>query len=180
MRIHLSESQIREGECKRYEAVFGFDTLRCQTGAYPVRKAEPAVIEITNLGNQKYHLAVHIACTLELSCDRCLNSVDWPFCIDTEQDVDLRQSEEDRVRDLDETTYIQGYDFDADEFIRGELFLNMPMKVLCREDCAGIGNRDGTDPDIGTCECGDRPPDPRMAVIREIFDKANPGEDKEV
>lgn len=180
MRIHLSESQIREGECKRYEAPFGFDMLRCRSSVYPVRKAEPAVVEITNLGNQKYRLTVHIECTLELPCDRCLSPVNWPFSIDTEQDVDLRQSEEDRVRDLDEKTYIQGYHFDVDEFIRGELFLNMPMKVLCREDCAGIGNRDGTDPDIGTCECEERPPDPRMAVIQQIFDKANTGEGKEV
>ncbi|MCI8514884.1 MAG: DUF177 domain-containing protein [Lachnospiraceae bacterium] len=180
MRIHLSESQIREGECRRYEAAFGFDRLSCRAGDYPVRKAEPVVVKVANLGNQKYRLEVHIVCTLGIPCDRCLDVVDWPFHMDAEQEIDLKQSEQDRLRDLDEKTYIQGYHFDVDEFVRGELFLNMPMKVLCREDCAGIGNGCGTDPVIGACEYKEKPPDPRMAVIQEIFDKANTGEGKEV
>lgn len=178
MRIHLSESQIREGEGRRYDVPLGFGELCCPGGRYPVRRSKPVVVKIANLGNQKYRLTVHIDCTLALPCDRCLSEVEWPFLIDTEQDVDLKQSEEDRVRDLDEKTYIQGYHFDVDEFVRGELFLNLPMKVLCREDCAGIGNGEDTDPDTGACE--ERPPDPRMAVIQKIFEEANTGEGKEV
>jgi uncharacterized protein len=173
MLIHLSESLIREGECKRYDVPFGFDTLTCQAGTYPISEAEPAALAVTNLGNQKYHLAIHIACTMQIPCARCLKDVAWPFQIDTEEDVNLKQTAQDRVDDLDEQTYIQGYHLDVDEFIRNELFLNMPMKVLCSEDCEGIGNRYGTDPATGICECEGRPLDPRMAAIQEIFNNAN-------
>ena len=173
MLIQLSESLIREGECKRYEAPFGFDTFSDGRERFPITEAEPAEVFITNEGDQKYHLKMRISCTMQIPCDRCRKEVDVPFRIETEEEIDLKQTEQDRIEDLDEQTYIQGYHLDVDEFIRNELFLNMPMKVLCREDCEGIGNRYGTDPGTGTCECEGSSLDPRMAAIQEIFDKAN-------
>ena len=171
MLIHLSESLIREGECKRYEAPIEFQTFKCKAGMYKVVDAKSALVDVTNKGNMKYHLDVQIDCALRMPCARCLKLMDVPFQIETETDVDLNQTEQGRVDDLDEQTYIQGYHFDVDEFIRSELFLNMPMRVLCKEDCEGIGSRYGTDPEDGECE--GRPLDPRMAAIQKIFDEAN-------
>ncbi len=171
MLIHLSESLIREGECKRYEAPIGFTSFKCKAGNYKIVEAKPVIVDVTNEGSMKYHVEVQIDCAMRMPCARCLKLIDVPFQIDSEVDVDLRQSEEERVDDLDEQTYIQGYHLDVDEFIRSELFLNMPMRVLCKEDCEGIGSRYGTDPEDGVCE--DRPLDPRMAAIQQIFDQAN-------
>ena len=53
-----------------------------------------------------------------------------------------------------------------------ELLMNMPMKILCREDCKGICNRCGANLNEGTCHCEEEPKDPRMAAILDIFREA--------
>ena len=50
----------------------------------------------------------------------------------------MNESEEERVEDLDEQPYLSGYNLDVDQLVCDELILNLPMKVLCSEDCKGI------------------------------------------
>ena len=60
--------------------------------------------------------------------------------IDFDQELDMSSSDDDRVKDLDEQSYLTGYNLDADRLVCNELSLNLPMKVLCKEDCKGICN----------------------------------------
>ena len=55
--------------------------------------------------------------------------------------------------------------------IEKQLLVNLPMKVLCSEDCKGICNRCGANLNIEQCQCEDSELDPRMASIRDIFNK---------
>jgi len=71
--------------------------------------------------------------------------------------------------DLEEQPYVIGYCLDVDQLVCDELILNLPMKVLCSEDCKGICNRCGTNLNHETCDCDVRSLDPRMAVIQDIF-----------
>ena len=89
--------------------------------------------------------------------------------IDFDQELDMSSSDDDRVKDLDEQSYLTGYNLDADRLVCNELSLNLPMKVLCKEDCKGICNRCGANLNYGTCGCDTRSLDPRMAVIQDIF-----------
>ena len=50
-----------------------------------------------------------------------------------------------------------------------EIILNLPTRVLCKEDCKGICNRCGANLNFETCDCDTRSLDPRMAVIQDIF-----------
>ena len=81
----------------------------------------------------------------------------------------MNMTEEERIADLNEQSYLQGYNLDVDQFVRSELLLNLPMKVLCREDCRGICNRCGANLNYETCGCDRSSPDPRMSVIQDIF-----------
>ena len=75
---------------------------------------------------------------------------------------------EEREAELDEQFYIDGYNLDVDQLVGSELILNMPIRVLCREDCKGISDRYGTNP--GSEEGGEEAAlDPRMSVIQDIF-----------
>ena len=86
-----------------------------------------------------------------------------------DQEVDMKQTGEDRIADLDEQFYIKGYNLDVDQLVGNELTLNLPMRVLCSEDCKGICNRCGTNLNRGTCDCAGKSLDPRMSVIQDIF-----------
>ncbi len=49
----------------------------------------------------------------------------------------MNASDEDRVKDLDEQSYLSGYNLDADMLVCNELSLYLPMKILCKDDCKG-------------------------------------------
>jgi uncharacterized protein len=65
---------------------------------------------------------------------------------------------------------MDGYQLNVDDLLTNEIVINWPMKVLCKPDCKGICRQCGKDLNTGTCGCDTFVPDPRMAVIKDIFD----------
>ena len=60
------------------------------------------------------------------------------------------------------------------EVLREQFYLALPMKPLCREDCAGLCPRCGTNRNTGSCSCVTEPEDPRLAPLRglkEVVDR---------
>ena len=68
-----------------------------------------------------------------------------------------------------EKSYVEGYNLNVDELVYDEILLNLPMKVLCKPNCKGICNRCGMNLNYGECGCDRESLDPRMSVIRDIF-----------
>ena len=131
----------------------------------------PVSLQIRNLGNRKLLLTGSAEITLQIPCSRCLEPVECPFSLDLEEELDLERTEEERAEDLDEQPYVSGYTLDVDRLLSNELLLNLPMKVLCREDCKGICNRCGANLNYSTCSCDRSSPDPRMSAIQDLFQK---------
>jgi uncharacterized protein len=178
MQIHLSDVLSQENRTKSYTAEYGVDTYEMYGVSYPMIRKEPVTLTISH--KEKKKLAIHVTgeMVFEIPCDRCLKPVEVPVSFDSDLEVDMALTPEERIQNLEEAAYIHGYTLDVDELVKGELFVHMPMKVLCGEDCKGTVEEHGTQP--GTCDCNDAVLDPRMAVIRDIFQKANQKGDKEV
>ena len=83
----------------------------------------------------------------------------------------MKQSEEDRIKNLDESDYITGMDLDGDRLVCDEILIQWPLKVLCKEDCKGICSKCGQNLNHGECDCEKGSLDPRMAAISDIFSK---------
>ncbi len=49
--------------------------------------------------------------------------------------------------------------------VRDAILLAIPLKLLCREDCAGLCSRCGKNLNTGHCDCAPVPPDPRWEVL---------------
>ena len=81
----------------------------------------------------------------------------------------MNKTAEEKIAELDEDYYLEGTSFDTEVLIHNEVLVNLPMKVLCRENCKGICNRCGANLNYETCECDKSTPDPRMSVIQDIF-----------
>ncbi len=109
--------------------------------------------------------------TLQGKCDLCLEPVDITINIDERRDLDMNKTDEDRIEDLDESAYINDTKFDFDIFIHDEILVNMPMKILCRDDCKGICNRCGANLNLGSCDCDKNKPDSQMSKILDIFNQ---------
>ncbi|HIT66898.1 MAG TPA: DUF177 domain-containing protein [Candidatus Merdisoma merdipullorum] len=142
-------------------------------GHFPLSEDEPLELVLTNLGNDKLLIEGSVKLTARIPCDRCLTEVETPMSLSFSREVDMKQSAEARIDDLDETNFIIGYNLDTEKLVYGELLVNWPMKTLCREDCRGICKKCGRNLNEGTCDCDTVELDPRMAVIAEIFKNSN-------
>lgn len=169
MLINLSELFSRDGKEKNYTLDIEKDAFQTPDGVYEVVSKEPVVLRIRNLGDRKLLMEGKVKFSLSIPCGRCLEPVVCPFDLDIDQELDMKQTEEERVESLDEQPYVSGYNLDVDQLLSNELLLNLPMKVLCSENCQGICNRCGANLNHGSCSCDQSSPDPRMSVIQDLF-----------
>jgi uncharacterized protein len=169
MLINLTELFTRDGKEKVYTQELEMKRFQASDDVYDLVETEPVSIHVVNAGNRTLVLDGSAKLSLMIPCSRCLELVKVPFSLTLERTLDMNQTDEDRVKDLDEQPYLQGYNLDVDQLVRDELLLNLPMKVLCDEDCKGICNRCGANLNRETCGCDRSSLDPRMSVIQDIF-----------
>ena len=131
MLINLSELFPVEGKSKTYTPELEMTQFRLADTVYDIAEKGPLSLVITNRGNKKLALAGTIDLVLIMPCARCLDPVRVPFHLEIDQELDMNQSDEERVEDLDEQPYVNGYKLDIDQLVGNELTLNLPMKVLC-------------------------------------------------
>jgi len=168
MQICLSELFNHIDEPKTYEIPVEFDTVTMLGETYPVTEKQSVSLTLIHLGKKKIQMNAEIQMTLEIPCGRCLEPVSVPFVISVDQQLELSDTPDQVTEDSDEP-YIDGYLLDVDALVRNELFVHMPLRVLCKEDCKGICKRCGTNLNLGTCDCDATELDPRMAAILDIF-----------
>lgn len=169
MLINLTELFTLDGKEKTYTPDIEMKVYHGPGGDYEVVDAEPVSLRIMNLGDKKLEVEGKAKLALIIPCDRCLDPVRIDLEFDIIRAIDLNETEEERIANLDEQPYVNGYNLDVDQLVCDELILNLPMKVLCSDDCKGICNRCGTNLNRETCDCDIRSADPRMAVIQDIF-----------
>lgn len=169
MLISLSEIMNLPMGVQKRIAVYEPDTFVRLGVVYPILEKEEVILTIENLGDRKVKIGAETKIILSVPCDNCLVEQRVEIPISTEVEADFNQSEEERVNDLNETAYIDGYDLDVNRLIYEEILLGFPMKVLCQEDCKGICKVCGANLNQGECGCVRTEPDPRMSVIRDIF-----------
>jgi uncharacterized protein len=121
------------------------------------------------------HVRGRLSAGLELECGRCLE----PFTFPIEQELDLfylphradanpDDEDEDEIseRDLVVAFYSEGW-LDLGEMVREQLFLSLPMKRACREDCRGLCSTCGANRNTVPCSCPeDVPLSPFSSVLK--------------
>jgi len=173
MQINLTDVLSCEEKTVRQTVHTELASFDSSLGSFPLAESEPLVLTITNQGNDKLLIEGQAVFTAVIPCDRCLEPVETPIRLAISKEVDMKQTPESRIEDLDETDFVIGYNLDVDKLIYSEILVNWPMKTLCREDCKGICRKCGTNLNHGTCDCDTVELDPRMAVIAEIFKNCN-------
>ena len=143
--------------------------FKASYGSFPIIEKEDAHIVVKHMKQRELMIKGEASLVLEIPCDRCLEPVEIPFDLDFAKNVDLQETDDAQVDDLDEKNYIDGYNLDVDKLLYNEILIGWPMKILCSEDCKGICNTCGQNLNNGTCDCEDTSLDPRMSVIRDVF-----------
>ncbi|MDR0884051.1 MAG: DUF177 domain-containing protein [Oscillospiraceae bacterium] len=104
--------------------------------------------------------------TLHFVCDRCAEEVARPYPVTLQRT--LAQTLENE--DAEELVFVPDYELDVPEVVREELYLQMPSKLLCREDCQGLCAGCGANLNHGACTCAPEI-DPRLAALLPLVDK---------
>lgn len=142
-------------------------TVTYQSEEYPITECSELSLRLANKVKGEIAMQAEMTLVCEVPCNRCLKPVSVPVTIQV--DEYLKESEIGTPEAVDEMSYLDGYNLDTDKLIENEIMINWPMKVLCHEDCKGICTVCGKDLNEGECGCDRFVPDPRMAVIKDIF-----------
>jgi uncharacterized protein len=113
----------------------------------------------------------HLATTMEVACDRCLEASAFP--IDTDFRLLYRPAgaglgEGEVPEDESEVGFYEGDGLDLNGVLREEILLLLPMQRLCREDCKGICPVCGQNRNQVACECHQEAADDRWAGLRNL------------
>jgi uncharacterized protein len=75
-----------------------------------------------------------------------------------------REIEEDDLS----TAFYENETIDLGQLMREQLYLSLPMKPLCHEDCRGLCPQCGTNVNRGSCSCQHEWEEPRLAVLKTL------------
>jgi uncharacterized protein len=116
------------------------------------------------------------ATEVELRCARCVEAVALPLSgnfdllyrplssVEREEEVSINEAES-------EIGYYKGEGLELEDVLKEQIFLAVPMQILCSEDCKGLCPQCGQNKNLGQCECKATPSDPRWAALADIKDK---------
>ena len=110
---------------------------------------------------------------LSMRCDRCLGL----FPVDLETDFQLylsadqvegEESERELADDDMEVRFVSDWEMEASEVIREQIYLSLPMKALCDEDCRGICPVCGANLNERMCECRSQEGHPAFQKLKTL------------
>lgn len=122
---------------------------------------------------QNLRLRGQVETELHTFCTRCGDEVDWPLrgSFDLvlmpgkprrpEEEVGLTPEEMDHL-------YYEGPEVELDEYFREEIALDLPIQILCREDCRGLCPQCGANWNREQCACATDEGDPRLEILRKL------------
>ncbi len=131
---------------------------------------------VLNLDRRPDHVRITgtIEGALKVSCHRCLGRFQLP--LDEPVDIYLVAGErapkaEEKELAPDELTYefFDGEAIEVDQLVAEQIFLALPVKVLCREDCKGLCPGCGTNLNEEACRCkagGTQSPFAKLKLIK--------------
>lgn len=102
---------------------------------------------------------------LDICCDRCAKPIKYPYSVKVQHTLVTSLNDENN----DELLLVNELRFNLDELVTDDIFLDLPYKFLCKEDCKGICSACGKDLNEGPCDCK-KAIDPRLAALAELLE----------
>lgn len=168
MLIDISDVISCENKERTQQVQIGLTSFDSKLGKFPIIRKPPMELTIENRENKRLLIRGEASLCVEIPCSRCLKEVPTDLRIPVDKELIIEASAV-RGEEPEDTGYLDGQSLDTDRLIYGEILMNWPAKVLCREDCRGICKVCGADLNDGECGCQRTEPDPRMASIQNIF-----------
>lgn len=168
MLVNLTDVFASEGKTVKTDIPIEMDVFQSRLGRFPVLEKQPVHFVFSNNGAGRARVTGSTEIVLDMQCDRCLTGVPMRIPVEFEREVAAPDAADaDSLEDNQDV--MDGYQLDTEALIYNEILMNQPEKVLCRPECEGICKVCGKNLNDGACGCDTFVPDPRMAVLQDIF-----------
>ncbi|MFL5914354.1 MAG: YceD family protein [Gaiellaceae bacterium] len=159
----LRRLRIRSGDQARERFEIELEPLLLGGQAYEPRpNPAPAELTVTRASSGTV-LELAFDVSLEGPCFRCLTDAELPVSLRLrEYEATKPESDEER------TEYLADERLDLSAWAHDSIALELPDKILCRPDCAGLCPVCGKDLNAEPHEHADERPDPRWAKLSEL------------
>jgi uncharacterized protein len=163
-RLDLAGLRLGAGEGRRLSVEVPISPLVLGSESYAAQPARiPAQLEVSRMLGGGYALRLRFAATLAGPCMRCLK--------DAAPVIEVDAREVDRPGEGEEldSPYVHDDSLDLAAWAHDAFALASPVKVLCREDCAGLCPVCAADLNLaGPGHRHERAPDRRWAKLGEL------------
>ncbi|HWI55453.1 MAG TPA: DUF177 domain-containing protein [Desulfobacteria bacterium] len=109
-----------------------------------------------------------------LTCSRCLESYPYHLKSTFEERFvhtsDIHDAQEEG-QNTDEMQVFEGNRIELDDIISESVILNVPMKLICSEECKGLCPGCGINLNTNKCDCQTEEIDPRLGVLKKFFER---------
>ncbi len=156
MYIELDAVFGNEGAVKEFDYEYA---LEDELIASPVR-VSGKVFNKTGIVN----LRAEAEYTLHAECARCSAPISKKTAVKVEHCLIAHAENEDN----DYYIVVENMRLDLDALVSEDIFLAMPPRFLCSEDCKGLCPVCGADLNVSPCNCGGAT-DPRWDVLKNLF-----------
>ena len=165
--FNLRTLKIRSGEQFRDEREIQLQPLELGGQRYlPVPEKVPAELTITRASTGTvFELAFHVR--LHGPCFRCLEDAVLDVPISAREYQDATPDADEELR----TPYLEADKLDLSAWARDALALELPDKILCRPECAGLCPVCGKNLNDEPHEHDEEASDPRWSALAELKDR---------
>ena len=146
-----------------------------QIGPLPVKGQAELILE--HRGPKEFVEDIRLRASYEgnfgMLCARCLDPVEQHLSgsfdlIFRPAEVDAEPGEHSISEDETEIGYYEESGLLLEDAVREQVVLTLPARALCQPDCQGLCPYCGTNRNLATCECTEKPADPRWGGLSGI------------
>lgn len=123
----------------------------------------------------RLYITLEIMADMQANCNRCLEPFIYHFNSNINAEIiheNLFEYEDDQIDD--DVIYYKDDIFDLGKLIKEHIIMNIPIKLVCDENCRGLCPKCGTKLEEDSCDCNhirsyDNDIDPRLAKLKKLL-----------
>lgn len=154
------------GGIERIELDFAYDFSQIEyNGVFPFTTPVTLKGEITNRAGL---VEIDAVASFDFSapCDRCASETEKHFDVPVKHGLVSSLNNDDN----DDYILVENMELDVEALTLEDIYLFLPSKYLCKEDCKGMCSQCGTNLNEKSCECK-KEIDPRWASLLSFMDE---------
>ena len=167
---------VRFNEISPHGSQFEFQEIRLLADQqdFVINGPVRAECRLERKGEKKVAMQGQVEVEILLSCDRCLRSFPFQVKAAFQQLFAVESEDAWRVKELEsspvdlETEILVEPVIDLDDIFRQQVYLAIPAKKICVDDCAGLCLQCGVNLNETACECVKVKKDSPFSVLAQL------------